>query len=101
MKLKTTYAGRDAEHVKPELAALLRQFQDEPTNSHPLWPLFCAVVDTMDEATVSPDTCIILGTTRSRTSYSVTFKLRGQTASCYGTDAAEILASVEEAYTAG
>jgi len=101
MKLKSTYAGRDANHVKPELAELLRHYQDEPTNTHPLWPLFCAVVDTMDEAAVSPDTCIIAGTTRARTSYSVTFKLRGETSSCYGTDAAELLAAVEEAYTAG
>jgi len=101
MKIKAQHADSRQGHVKPTLAATCRNFADEPTVNHPLWALFTTVCEAMDEAAVSDDTCLILGTTRSRTAYSITFKVRGQTATCYGADEVELMAAIEDTYQPG
>lgn len=101
MRLKTQNGNGRTAHATPGFASLLRNHADSPAVEHPLWPLFCLVVDTLDEACVKDNTCLILGTTRDRKSHSATIKLDGNTATAYGTDMAEFLAAVEEMYQAG
>jgi hypothetical protein len=101
MKLKKEYAKTRKDHVTPQLASMNRNYADEPAVNHPLWPLFCLITETMDEAAVSENTCLILGTTKTRNAYSVTIRIQGETVTVYGVDPVELMAAVDEVYTAG
>jgi len=75
---------------------MYRRDIDGPLQATELGDLLYVACMVLDEAAVADNTCLILGTTRDRTSYSATIKLNGQTQTVYGASAHDLLAAMTE-----
>lgn len=99
MPLNVTTKQRNGKHVAPGFCDLYRKEQDEPINASLFADLLYLLLTAWDEAAVAEDTCIIFGTTRDRSSYSITVKYKGATASAYGASTLEALESLKTLLT--
>lgn len=99
MPLNVQTKQRNGKHVAPGFCDLYRREIDMGLNESNFSEVLYLLCTAWDEAAASEDTCIIFGTTRDRTSYSVTVKYRGQSATAYGASISEVLESLKSLLT--
>lgn len=94
MTLRVQTKQRNGKSVQPRMCETYRAELDTPLGETSLANLVYLVCLVLDQAATTNDTCLILGTTRDRTSYSCTVKLAGDGSTEYGASVEDFLAAV-------